>query len=231
MAEFFPDLLDEFPGTEFLEKVCMKFHYEKERMEELRKVAEKMQPLIRRDGLWERRKSAPGYSLKPQTADAVYEEVVMSLGKGIDDLQEDFHGKGMLSESYMLEVLAGELLLAGYGAYNREVIEKGNRHVAGYHFPGSEEELPLKMVPELLHAFHSPVTCNEAFCLIPKKSVVFLAELTCDSAIQCESICTGCQNTHCPNRVEDDPLRGHMLTRMADMPLTYGYSRILGRSY
>lgn len=231
MKEFFPALLERFSGTEFLEKVCMKFHYEKDRMEELLKVAEEMLPLIRREAFWERRKSDIGNNCASQTADAVYEEVVMSLGSGLDDLQESFHEKGMLSESYMLEALASELLLEGYGAYNRYVKESGSRHVARYYFPGSEKEFPLKMVPALLSAFQVPVTCNEAFCITPKKSVIFLAELTADEQVQCESICTGCRNMHCPNRVENDSIRGRMLAKMADMPLSYGYSRILGRPY
>lgn len=42
----------------------------------------------------------------------------------LDDLQESYHEKEQLSESYMLEALASELLLMGYGAYNRYVREK-----------------------------------------------------------------------------------------------------------
>ncbi|HBA47820.1 MAG TPA: hypothetical protein DCZ91_08485 [Lachnospiraceae bacterium] len=85
------------------------------------------------------------------------------------------------------------------------------------------------MVPELLKSFHCQITCNTAFCIIPKKSVVFVAELTQDEQIQCENICAGCHNVHCPNRAERDSLRGDMLARVADMPLSYGYSRILGK--
>lgn len=129
----------------------------------------------------------------------------------------------------MLEALASELLLMGYGAYNRYVRGKRNWHVARYHFPGSEENFPLKMVPELLKGFQYQITCNTAFCIIPKKSVVFVAELTRDEQIQCESICAGCRNVQCPNRVERDFPKGGMLARVADMSLNYGYSRIFGK--
>ncbi|MCM1126171.1 MAG: hypothetical protein NC429_06825 [Lachnospiraceae bacterium] len=238
MADFFPDLFERFRSTDFLKKVLKKYHYEEEREAELKKVSEEMLPLMRREAFWESRESgawsvfpALGDTLREKKADAVYEAVLMSLGSGLDRMQEEFHEQGKLSESYMLEALASELLLEGYSAYNRCVGESGKRHVARYHFPGSEEAFPLTMVPELLKEFNGPAVCNDAFCITPKKSVVFVAELTTDERIRCESVCAGCQNIHCPNRSEDDPLKGRMLARMADMPLSYGYSRILGRPY
>ena len=51
-------------------------------------------------------------------------------------------------------------------------------NVARYHFPGSEEDFPLEMVPKLLVGFPGQITCNTAFCMIPKKSVAFVAIIT-----------------------------------------------------
>lgn len=229
MADFFPDLLERFSGNAFLKGVCKKYHYGKEQEAELGTVAEEMLPLIQKEAFWESRESDSFNGEQKETAGIEYEDVIMSLGSGLDSLQESYHEKELLSESYMLEALASELLLMGYGAYNRYVKEKRNWHVARYHFPGSEENFPLKMVPELLEGFQYQITCNAAFCIIPKKSVVFVAELTQDEQAQCESICIGCHNVHCPNRVERDFFRGRMLARVADMPLNYGYSRIFGK--
>ena len=229
MADFFPDLLEGFPEKAFLEGVCRKYHYGKAQEVELKAVAEEMLPLIRREAFWESRESGSLNGKLKETAGAAYEAVIMSLGSSLDSLQESYHAKEQLSESYMLEALASELLLVGYGAYNRYVKEKGNWHVARYHFPGSEENFPLEMVPELLKGFQCQLTCNAAFCIIPKKSVVFVAELTQNEKIQCESICADCHNMHCPNRVERDFFRGRMLAKVADMPLNYGYSRIFGK--
>lgn len=131
-----------------------------------------MLPLVKRDAFWERREDGSLSGETAETAEVIYEDVAMTLGSGIDALQEDYHQKGMLSESYMLEVLAGELLMQAYRAYNRYVKEHAKRHVARYHFPGSEEEFPLAKLPQ-------------------------------NQEIQCESICTGCGNIHCPNRMED----------------------------
>ena len=229
MADFFPDLLGRFLGEAFLKGVCRKYHYREGQEVELRAVAEEMLPLMQREAFWESRESGSFNGKQKETAGAAYEDVIMSLGSSLDSLQESYHEKEQLSESYMLEALASELLLMGYGAYNRYVREKRNWHVARYHFPGSEENFPLKMVPELLKGFQYQITCNTAFCIIPKKSVVFVAELTRDEQIQCESICAGCHNVQCPNRVERDFPKGGMLARVADMPLNYGYSRIFGK--
>lgn len=209
MEAFFSDLLDRFLGAAFLEKVGKKYHYWESQIVELKAVAEEMLPLLRREACWERRECCglcrPVFEKyrrnQTDAADTVYEEVVMSLGSGLDDLQENYTQRGMLSESYMLEVLADELLLEGYGAYNRYIRENTVWHVARYHFLGSEEGFPLEMMPELLHSFAIPVTCNEVFCMQPKKSVVFVSELTQDERVSCRGICMGCNSTRCANRI------------------------------
>lgn len=229
MAAFFPEVLDAFLSPDFLEGVRRKFHYGDTKTAAFQAVAQEMLPLMREQAFWD----SSAFSLEScqpeESADAVYERVIMSLGDGLDALQEHYSEEGMLSESYMLEVLASELLLKGYGAYNRYVQENRDRYVARYHFLGSEEAFPLELLPELLEGTAGRIVCNSAFCLIPKKSVVFVSELTQDTKVQCESICVGCHNLHCPNRTEDDSPRGRMLAKMADIPLSYGYSRILGR--
>ena len=229
MAAFFPEVLEAFLTPDFLEGVRRKFHYGDTKTAAFQAVAQEMLPLMREQAFWD----SSAFSLEScqpkESADTVYERVIMSLGGGLDALQEHYSEEGKLSEGYMLEVLASELLLKGYGAYNRYVRENRDRYVARYHFLGSEEAFPLELLPELLEGMAGRIVCNSAFCLIPKKSVVFVSELTQDTKVQCESICVGCHNLQCPNRTEDDSPRGRMLAKMADIPLSYGYSRILGR--
>ncbi len=224
MAAFFQDLIEEFTEPDFLKKVRDKFHYEETQADELKCVAVEMLPLIREEAFWERKELAD-----MRDKDIIYEDIVMSLGAGIDALQDRYSSQGMLSRSYMLEVLAGELLLLGYGAYNRYIGENTDMHVARYHFLGSEDKFPIEEIPKLLAQTGGHVTCNEAFCMIPKKSVAFVAELTRDEEIHCEGICVGCGNRHCANRVEEDSKAGRMAARMTDLPLTYGYGRIFGK--
>ncbi|MCM1542425.1 MAG: hypothetical protein NC121_14360 [Blautia sp.] len=228
MAAFFAETLDEFLTPAFLEKVCGKFHYAEEQLSELQAAAEEMLPLMREEAFWESRRAFPGKPCRTEAPDAEFAYVVMSLGKGIDRLQESYSEKGLLTQSYMIEVLAGELLLKGYDAYNRYVRKSTDLHVARYHFPGSEEAFPLEMLPKLLGELTQDVTCNSAFCMAPKKSVAFVSELTRDENVRCQGICVGCGNLHCPNRVADDDSARKQLARAADMPLTYGYSRIFG---
>lgn len=229
MVNFFPDALDEFLTPDFLKYVREKFHYEETNEAEFRVTAEAMLPLMRKEAFWERK----DFSVKGRQAenrDVLYESVVMSLGKGLDELQESYSQKGLLSQSYMVEVLASELLMKGYEAYNRYRKENTDWHVAQYHFPGSEEAFPIELLPQMLQEITLQVTCNTAFCMMPKKSVVFVAELTQDEDIHCQGICAGCQNEYCANRIADDNPAKRRIREMTDMPLTYGYSRIFGIS-
>ena len=224
MADFFTDLLDGFLNPSFLEKVRDKFHYEETQSRELQAVAEQMLPLMREEAFWE-----SNISSLQKSSGTEYEDVVMSLGAGIDSLQDHYSSQGMLSRSYMLEVLASELLLQGYGAYNRYIEKNTDRHVARYHFLGSEDSFPLSMLPRLLDITDGRITCNEAFCMLPKKSVAFVAELTQDEKVRCEGVCVGCNRRQCPNRVAGNHPDQGIIARMADLPLTYGYGRIFGK--
>ncbi len=234
---FFPALLEEFVTPVFLEGVRRKFHFDGGQLAEIREVAEEMLPVLQKEAFWARA-VYPSENLshvetsginedgaQPAMLYAAYEKAAISLGHGVDLLQESYSEKGRLLQSYIVEALAGELLMRGYDAYNRYVAAYTDRHVARYHFPGSEEAFPLGMLPELLKDLTQEITCNAAFCMVPKKSVVFISELTQDESVRCQGLCVGCGNAACPNRVEENPL---IRRRVADMPLTYGYSRIFG---
>ena len=147
---------------------------------------------------------------------------------------------GFLTESYMIEVLSSELLLKSYRVYTEWVAVHRNLHVARLHFLGGEISetsesqigslLRLANLPMLLQELALPVTCNAAYCMIPKKSVVFYAELTKDPFTKCAGICLGCGRRDCPNRMEEKenfPLR---FADMTDRPLSYGYARIFSKS-
>lgn len=228
MTAFFPDVLDEFLSASFLKGVRKKFHYDEAQAFEMQKVAEEMLPLMREEAFWKRQTSSVKNQHQKKESTVLYEQVVMSLGKGIDCLQEKCSESGHLTQSYMIEVLASELLLRGYAAYNQYIKTNTNRHVARYHFPGSEEAFPLEALADILKELAPHITFNSAFCMMPKKSAAFIAELTQDDNIQCEGICVGCNNIKCSNRMADDDMTKKRLSVMTDMPLPYGYSRILG---
>ena len=221
MEIFFPELLDEFISAHFVKKVQERFHFSVEQTVKIQTVANKMLPTIAEEAFYVRQ----AYSPENKPPDKAYECVAMSLGGGVDLLQESYVEKGLLLESYIVEVLASELLLCGYEAYNKIIDAHTIQHVARYHFPGSENELPLEMLPGLLQILTPKITCNAAFCMQPKKSVVFISELTQNEAIHCQAICIGCTNKSCPNRMDENSL---IRKRMTDLPLPYGYTRIFG---
>ena len=228
MAAFFANVLDKFLSPAFLEGVRKKFHYDEIQALEFQAVAEEMLPLMREEAFWERRVSFGEKKHQSEAYSVIHEQVVMSLGNGVDCLQERYSERELLSQSYMIEVLASELLLQGYAAYNHYIKENTDWHVARYYFLGSDEDFPLEMLPDLLKELTPLITCNSAFCMLPKKSVAFIAELTQDDDIQCRGICVGCNNANCSYRVTDDVMPQERLTVMTDIPLTYGYSRIFG---
>lgn len=226
MAPFFPALLYDFTSLDFLGKTRKKYHFGEEQAVQIRTVAEEMLLSMREESFWIRK----AYSLTTRQfvkEPDGYECVAMSLGHGVDLLQESYSEKGLLSESYMVEVLAGELLMRGYDAYNRYILEHTAQHVARYHFPGSAADFPLEMLPGLLENLTKNITCNAALYMQPKKSVVFVSELTQDEKICCQRICVGCSNMSCPYQPEENDF---VRKRLTDLPLTYGYSRIFGRN-
>lgn len=179
--------------SDFLEGVRERYHYEKKDMEQLGRVASDMVSCLKGqertyfvpiDGTGQEKKGAGN------TRAAA---VIMTLGANIDLLQERYQRTNRMLESYMVESIGGELLMQGYGQLEEWIESRTGYHVAAYHFPGSEAEYPLEIIPELLsQAGQDRVTCNAGFCLKPKKSVVFLVELAAERTETCAGICGTC---------------------------------------
>ena len=220
LQPFFGKLIEGMVEESFIKDICQKYHYEEPQLPVLGAVAVSMQERIRLDV----QAGRAGFSCEEQEK---LVGVCITLGAGIDALQEDYLRQGLLSEAYMTETIASELLLQAYPLWNEWVWEQEAQHVKRYYFPGSEAEYPLEALPELLQALQVPVTCTDAYCLLPKKSVAFYAELTEDSDAVCEGICLSCGSADCPNRMERQQ-RVHYPTDMTDRPFTYGYRRIFG---
>lgn len=207
----FEKIIEESTKESFLRKVHEKYHYLPEDRERLKRVAGSMKKHMDREACWQQyffRKNGIPFS-----------GAAMTLGTGLDELQEQYEKEGHLTEGYMLETLAGEILLAAYEAYNNWIAENTPYHVARYYFPGSEADYTMELLPELIEKLSVPISCTEGYCMIPKKSVAFYAELTKDREVRCRGICTGCGRRDCPNRAQ------------TGRPLPYGYARILGKEF
>ena len=157
MQTFFSEITQLCRSGEFLHSVIQKYHYAEDEITTLRQVAEQMQRCIETEAGWQDVVSSP------------FCVVGITLGAGIDTLQEAYLGRGLLTESYMIEVLSSELLLKSYVAYNEWVAEHRELHVERFFFLGSvtedaefNERLRLEQLPELLRQLELPVTCNAA---------------------------------------------------------------------
>lgn len=226
MQPLFSEITALCRDEQFLHSVMKKYHYDPEEYPNLKQIAGQMMPCLETEAGWQ----DTDFEETFPAGERSFLAVGITLGKGIDDLQEKYLRDGHLTESYMIEVLSSELLLKSYQAYTKWVAGHRDLHVARLHFLGTEGTPGLENLPALLRKLQLPVTCNEAYCMIPKKSVAFYAELTKDAFTKCAGICLGCGRRDCPNRMEEKenfPLR---FADMTDRPLSYGYARIFSKT-
>lgn len=254
IMKFFQSVILSCDSPEFLGEVLRKYHYRDEDAETLRETARRIKESIEQSACWNCRiqntdmneEDSPGEEVPIEEVpieevlieeapivespreESRFMEVAMTLGKEIDQLQEQYLQTGLLTEGYMVETLASEILLRGYSAFNQWVSEQTDYAVSRYYFLGSSREYPLSMLPDLLDNLKLPVACNQAYCMIPKKSVVFVAALSHNKNTHCQGICVGCSSPDCPNRMTEDNGVRYRLADMTDRPLPYGYTRILG---
>lgn len=256
MDQLFEKVAEKCKTVAFLESVMSKAHYASEDRELLVDVLGKILDRMEEDAAWGAKDAEAGRAQEMgqvagasqaremgQVAEAgLAQEVVMTLGAGVDRLQEELLSEGKLTEAYMVEVLGSEILLLAYTVFNSWVKEHTDFVVKRYYFLGmgekaviggadgkekaAEVDLRLAALPEMLERSGLSVACTEGYCMVPKKSVAFYAELSKDRAVVCEGVCLGCGRKDCQNRMEaGERARGN---RVLDRPLTYGYARIFG---
>ncbi len=142
-------------------------------------------------------------------------KVLMTLGKAIDEKQNHLMGTGQMSKAYILECLSMELLTKAYKKADDFLHDKTGLWCGVYMFPGSDGS--LEGVAELVDSFRQEeITYNEAFNLIPKKSVAYKVMMVEEApSLERESmLCAGCSRQTCENRKQTE--------------LNYGYKRIFG---
>ena len=185
-----------------------KYHYDPEEYPNLKRLAGEMIPCLETEAGWQDREIQETFPGRDQS----FLAVGITLGKGIDELQEKYLQNGFLTESYMIEVLSSELLLESYRAYTEWVVVHRNLHVARLHFLGGEiSETSEQKISSLLRLANLPMLLQEPFT-------------------KCAGICLGCGRRECPNRMEEKenfPLR---FADMTDRPLSYGYARIFSKA-
>lgn len=181
----------------FLERVQRRYHYETKDMELLKSVAKDMAGCMR----WQE----STYLMFDETQEGISATVIMTLGAGVDLLQERYQSTGRMLESYMVESIGAELLMQGYKELERWIKEQTGYCVAAYHFFGEDADYSLGRMQEAIAcAGQTKVTCNEGFCLTPRKSVVFCIDLSGNEEENCGEICAACSRREECSYFHDD---------------------------
>lgn len=196
----------EWIRIEFYEKdiwgVCSRYHFEDADFALLEKVYREYLE-GREVAAW----YAIGYGERGKEKSKEYERrcllgldvaVVMTLGRELDDRQNQLMEQGRMVEAYMLECLAVEALNYAYKVLEERFYEKTGLRFGRYRFPGSG--YPLEEVAVIVEAMgQQEVGCNEAFALVPKKSVAYVTSL--EKVSRTGHLCEDCDRVDCPNRV------------------------------
>lgn len=147
---------------------------------------------------------------------------IVTLGSGIDRLQESCTSREMLYEALLIDYLSTELLNQAYHHLNEICHEESGYFVKNYLFPGAE--LPIEEIEAIcIESGQDILAYNQAYMLIPGKSAVFRFLLTDQREKSFCSVCHSCRKKDCPMRME--MTEDERMTR-----LNYGYQKIFGRS-
>ena len=193
----FEQLLSRCQQADFIEEAARKNGYGREDLPELSRIAGEV---VRESG----RKGSFTSKLLQEEAEGKRPVTVsvLTLGEGVDCLQDRYRERENMTAAYMAEVISNEILMKSYEAYDRMLAETTDYRVKEFHFPGSEEAYPLSDIGKILNMLGAPVQCLKSFCMVPRKSVVFYAELTREKGNACRSVCQTCEKRSCPYRRE-----------------------------
>lgn len=145
--------------------------------------------------------------------------VLITLGKEPDLIQERLMEKGRLSEAYMVECLAAELLAVAYQQADCLLHEESGLWCFTCEFPGVQQ--PIEALEALFRTVPQEEICyNEAYALSPLKSVAYVALLSDEkpAGSRMDKMCAGCGRKECAGR----------RVKYGDSSLNYGYRRIFG---
>lgn len=139
--------------------------------------------------------------------------VLVTLGAGVDELQDACTSDGKLGESYMVECLAMELLGNAYEQSAERMYDHYGLWIGRFDFLGSAA--PIEETETLFHILKpQEISYNRAYMFTPKKTVAFYTTLMEKRQASYCNQCDACRNTKCAHR------KTHF---------TYGYQQIFGR--
>lgn len=164
---------------DFLMEILKQYHYEEKDMEMLKEVAVRLREcLAGEEGFYCVTREKCEHILKLGREEN-YAIGIFTLGSRVDELQNRYSSTERLREAYAVETVCWELLRKGYDMFQRWAEAHLKQRLISYHFFGTDEELSFEKMAQLLAEMgQKRITCNQAYCMEPKKSVMFLAELS-----------------------------------------------------
>lgn len=173
-------------------RLIKKYHFRSEDRRKLEGLYIALEPLLQIRGF---------FTLSEATEDIPYPFFAvcfLSLGDGIDALQQFYTKRKLLSEAYMLDCLGLELLWKCYPAFTREIQHYTGQWAASLDF--LDDDPQLSMLPTLYDMVRPQgISYNKSLMLIPAKSIYYLVPLAFEPPEKdIYHICDGCKNKTCP---------------------------------
>lgn len=217
-------------STEDIRKLIKRYGFAESDFVRLAAFAQALQPLVnaRAYYVWKQKEEPVDYE--------DYAVVFISLGEGVDALQEVYLEREAVTEGYMIECLASVMLSKTYGECVRQLEAERRKTAEKIDFLG--DTYPLSLMEKWYSEFAGiPVTFNRQYVLTPKKSVVFLLPMAPGEAgaetVFTDAgahICENCKNTACILREHPARESGQDKGKPGpgDGAGNYGYRRIFG---
>lgn len=160
----------------------------------------------------------------------------MTIGEGIDKLQELYSQYGGIEEEYLIDCLGSIILMKNYELFIQEIQKRTGMWVEKIEFLG--DKYSIELLPKL-HEICKPenISYTSDYILIPKKSVSFLLPLSDRPSNNPCNICTNCENQFCIFKKSDSDNSVHydnpevIPDESEDfVPNTYGYMQIFNKT-
>lgn len=180
-------------SKEDIERLLSRYHFKDTDFFKVSALYQTLLPLLRTEA---------AYVRKERTKEIAEEDffiVFLTLGSLVDELQDLYSENECVSEAYIIECLAMELLKKAYEEAVKEIQKESGKWVARLEFLG--DRYPLGLLPELeKEVGKTKISYNDNFVLSPRKSVVMLLPLADRQTGNVCRICTGCGNINCSYR-------------------------------
>ncbi len=185
--------------NEEIEELAAKYHFNNVDTEDIQSVYQEMKAVVKPIIYYE----IAGVDKKLSFVEyEKYMVVIASLGRSIDQLQETYMESEKILRAYIIECISLVMLQKLYQSLAIVINNKERLWVKTYDFLG--DKYSINMTEDIFSLLRpEDIVYNDALMLNPKKSVVYIAELTDNRDNSNCNICSNCKNWNCPNRIRD----------------------------